>query len=122
MNYNTIEKMINSVLLFNETKKEISNELSKIDKKINEITHIIEFNDFNMQQTFKLIKKKKVLLEKRRSIKEEIHKFDVFKHHKNKLFNDTLGLKTIFEDLEIARIEKAPSKELWKNKKDELLK
>lgn len=47
-------------------------ELSKIDKEVNDLTHVVEFSICNASEGYKIYKKLQESLKKRRKVKDEI--------------------------------------------------
>ena len=64
-----VDKINTLTEFINNSDSEISDELSKIDLEISDLYHYIEFNSFNACDGFKLARHLKVLLQKRRAIK-----------------------------------------------------
>lgn len=56
-----------------EIKKELSAQLSELDKELTDMDHFIEFNKFSASEGYMILKMRKDILEERREVKTQIH-------------------------------------------------
>lgn len=85
---NVIEKITQVVEILNEIEQYdsgLSQLLSEVDEREQDLLHYIENNKINMLWCYKYVKELKTIREKRRSIKNDMERLTKFKEHKTKL-------------------------------------
>ena len=87
---NVIEELKNVVYkldILDEYSSTLNEELSKVDCKMQDLLHYIEFNKISVKWCYRMIKEMKNLREQRRKIKNDMELLSKYTEQKNKLLS-----------------------------------
>ena len=74
---------------FEDSKEELTKELSNCDLREQDILHYIESEKFNSVDGYKLAKKIKEIRQERRKVKNQLNLIKVFQDNSNKMINSS---------------------------------